>query len=346
MTKQRQPWLANPLLESLFILLPGIVPVAIVLMFQDYFTTHEVSTFWWIVLVICIDVSHVYSTLFRLYWDKETFIAHRRLLIIIPAVAFVVGFSLHWYDSMLFWRILAYVAVYHFVRQQYGFIRLYARNESFKVLHRRIDTFAVYNATVYPLLYWHIHATDKIAWFIKGGFVSIDAGGYDNVLTIVYAAILLAYIVKEVFIYVRQGTVNVPKNLIMAGTYLSWYFGIVAFQGDLIFTILNVVVHGIPYMALIWLYGEKKSGNRFSFGMKQALVFVSVLIVLAYCEEYFWDAFIWNDHEEVFFGMSGLTLSNSLLVSLLVAVLVLPQVTHYVLDGFIWRFSKHAGARI
>ena len=342
---QRQPWLSNPLLESIFILLPGIVPVVIVLLFQDYFTTREVSTFWWIVLVICIDVSHVYSTLFRLYWDKETFRTYQRLLIIIPMVAFVVGFSVHWYDNMLFWRILAYIAVYHFVRQQYGIIRLYARNERANAMHRKIDAFAIYNATLYPLLYWHIHATDKIAWFVKGDFIRIS-GGYDTMLLIVYAAIALTYVVKELLVSIRERTFNVPKNMIMVGTYLSWYFGIVAFQGDLIFTVLNVVIHGIPYMALIWLYGEKKSSGKYSFGIRQALVFVSLLLLLAYCEEYFWDVFIWNDHEEVFFGMSGHALSNSLLLSLLVALLVLPQVTHYVLDGFIWRFSKHAGARI
>jgi hypothetical protein len=39
-------------------------------------------------------------------------------------------------------------------------------------------------------------------------------------------------------------------------------------------------------------------------------------------------------------------LHHSLALSILVAILVLPQVTHYVLDGFIWKFSKDASARI
>ncbi len=62
------------------------------------------------------------------------------------------------------------------------------------------------------------------------------------------------------------------------------------FQGDLIFTLLNVVAHGIPYMGLIWIYGEKKALKRFSFTWKGAGIFLGVLIVLAYWK--IWDAFI------------------------------------------------------
>jgi hypothetical protein len=43
---------------------------------------------------------------------------------------------------------------------------------------------------------------------------------------------------------------NIPKNLIIIGTLSSWFFGIVYFNNDLVFTLLNVVSHGIPYMAL------------------------------------------------------------------------------------------------
>jgi hypothetical protein len=43
----------------------------------------------------------------------------------------------------------------------------------------------------------------------------------------------------------------------MVGTLISWYIGIVHYNNDLIFTFLNVVTHGIPYMALVWMYNTK-----------------------------------------------------------------------------------------
>jgi hypothetical protein len=346
MKHSAQPWLGSPLKESIFIIAPALLPVLLVLVFNDYFTSNEVSTGWWILLVLCVDVSHVYSTLFRLYWDKQTFVKYRRTLLVIPATAFVAGLGLHYYDSLLFWRVLAYVAVFHFVRQQYGFMRLYSRKESSTKLKRIIDSLSIYNATVFPLIYWHLHATDKLAWFVKGDFIAVPVLEYERLFTVIYFAIIAIYIVKEIGTVIANGMINIPKNLIMLGTYASWYVGIVAFQADLIFTLLNVVAHGIPYMALVWIHGEKKATSDFKFNLKGVGIFIAVLLCFAYFEENLWDSIVWNDHPEIFPLFSGLTFQHPVFVSVIVAILVLPQVTHYVLDGFIWRFSKDQQSRM
>jgi hypothetical protein len=345
--KDPSPWLADPTKESWLILAPSIVPVIVVILFKDYFLSGEVSSLWWVILVLCIDVSHVYSTLFRMYWDRQTFQQYKKLLIVIPMAAFLAGLALHLYSSMLFWRVLAYVAAYHFVRQQYGFMRLYSRKEEKTKAIRIIDSIAIYCATLYPLLYWHLHYTQQLSWFIKGDFIPIRVAGIDGILTTLYLLTIVAYVVKEIIVVRKSKQFNVPKNLIVVGTYASWYVGIVMFQGDLIFTLLNVVAHGIPYMGLIWIYGETKAATRFSFTWKGAAIFLGVLVVLAYFEESIWDAFVWQDHPDVFPWTAFVdSISNAPWLSILVPLLVLPQVTHYVLDGFIWRFSKDSSARI
>jgi hypothetical protein len=343
----KSPWLTDPVKESWLIMVPSILPVVVVLVFKDYFLNHPVSSLWWILLVVCIDVSHVYSTLFRMYWDTPTFQQYKKLLLIIPIVGFIIGFVLHYYSQTMFWRILAYVAVFHFVRQQYGFMRLYSRQENNPRWIKFIDTISIYNATLYPLLYWHIHLTNRINWFVKDDFIAIPFQ-YTEVFTVIYISILTIYIVKEVWSFFKLKRFNTPKNLIVIGTYASWYVGIVLFQGDLIFTLLNVVAHGIPYMGLVWLYGEKKAAHGFNFGWKGILVFLGILIMLAYVEEGIWDLFVWRDHTEVFPVVSSLIdpLNHPLALSILVPMLVLPQITHYVLDGFIWKFSKDPSARI
>ena len=42
-----------------------------------------------------------------------------------PVLAFLAGAMLYSLGSMVFWRVLAYLAVWHFVRQQYGWVALY-----------------------------------------------------------------------------------------------------------------------------------------------------------------------------------------------------------------------------
>jgi hypothetical protein len=340
-------WLSSPSKETALILFPLFLPVILVVLFQSYFNSHtEVTSWWWLLLVLLIDVGHVYSTLFRFYWEKAMFQQYKTVLIWIPICSLVVGVTLHVYDAFLFWRILAYIALYHFIRQQYGFVRLYSRKEKQMPWMRWLDACVIYAATLYPVLYWHLNLTDSLAWFVPNDFVALDGISHEPFL-IGYSTLLLVYVLKETWGSFQAKSVNVPKNGIVIGTCLSWYVGIVLFRGDLTFTLLNVVAHGIPYMGLIWLYGERKGGTMFSPGLKGIAIFIFVLAVLAYTEEFFWDVFVWKDHPFIFPFLTDINpITSNFLLSLLVPLLVLPQVTHYVLDGFIWRFSKDARARI
>jgi len=50
---------------------------------------------------------------------------------------------------------------------------------------------------------------------------------------------------------------------------------------------------------------------------------------------------IWKEHGSIFAMFSSLPkIGNEQILSLLVPLLALPQSTHYVLDGFIWKIKK------
>ena len=62
-------------------------------------------------------------------------------------------------------------------------------------------------------------------------------------------------------------------------------------------------------------------------------MFLATLWLLAYAEELLWDRGIWHERGWLFGGeweLGGLR-------RLIVPLLALPQITHYLLDGFIWR---------
>ena len=59
---------------------------------------------------------------------------------------------------------------------------------------------------------------------------------------------------------------------------------------------------------------------------------------MAYLEEALWDVMIWREHTQFFQWFAFLpSVSDHTLLALLVPLLALPQATHYVLDGFIWK---------
>jgi hypothetical protein len=101
-------------------------------------------------------------------------------------------------------------------------------------------------------------------------------------------------------------------------------------------------------MALIWIYGRKKYAAatrkdlvRMLFKEYAIMLFLGLLFTFAYLEEGFWDALVWNDHREFFSFFYFLPkITDHHMLALLIPLLSLPQITHYVLDGFIWKLSK------
>lgn len=343
--KHTQPWLHNPTFDGIYILLPGFLALFItILLPNEYKATDAMPLISWIVLILLIDVAHVYSTIFRTYWNKHNFSRHKTLYIAIPILCYIVGVLLYTFGAMIFWRVLAYLAVFHFIRQQYGIMRLYSRAEPKGTWSSKLDVVIIYMATLYPIIYWHCTPGRNFSWFVEGDFIITDAHIIKQTAAYAYLLLLLLYIIKELSAFLSQRRFNLPKNILIAGTALSWYFGIVYFNGDMAFTLLNVVSHGIPYMALIWIF-DRKEKSKIPFGQQTRnltiLFFLLTIFAFAYIEEGLWDGLIWRERSQVFGVFSFLpSVSNKELLSFVIPLLSLPQATHYVLDGFIWKKQK------
>lgn len=337
-----QPWIHKAKTDSIFILAPAFVVVAIVMIFQDWLAQIEddYSFYTWLFLIVFIDVAHVYATLFKTYFVSSEFAKRKTLLIALPIICFIIGCILFSFGSAVFWSALAYVAVFHFIRQQYGFMRLYARKEIKTKTNRYIDNTAIYAATVYPMLYWFMSAPRKFNWFVENEFFRSENRLLLDIAEVIYFAIMALYVIRTIIISVRMRFFNIPKNAIIVGTALSWYLGIIYYNNDLIFTLLNVVSHGIPYMALIYLkeIHQKPSHELGKLHQLKAykglLIYAVILAAIAFSEEYLWEILVWNEQ----FTQPAFDVADWQL--LLVPLLTVPQFTHYLLDGFIWKSPK------
>ena len=353
-----QPWLSSAPFDLGLIIGPAFIASLFVILFSGELASYDYLPLWaWIVFVLMVDVAHVYSTLFRTYLDPVAFSKNSTLLVSIPILTWAVGALLYSMGDMVFWRCLAYLAVFHFIRQQYGFVSLYSRKEPALFRNsglRMLDGLFIYLATLYPIIYWHTHMPRNFNWFIAGDFIKGIPDILANSALAIYIVVAVAYLVKEVVLYTKTGYLNIPRNLIICGTAVSWWVGIVALNSDMAFTITNVVSHGIPYIALIWLYHNRRgttgdagevSVNRYFSLFRNLLVtylpaFLVFLFILAYLEEGLWDGFVWREHGAIFGFFHALpVLKDSVMLSILVPLLSLPQATHYVLDGFIWRIK-------
>jgi len=336
-------WIHSPAFDGALIVGPALVSVVAVLLVPQL-QVERTPPWGWLLFVVGVDVTHVWSSLYRTYLDPDEFARRRQRYLLTPLICFGVGVVIYTLGSLVFWRALAYLAVLHFVRQQYGFVRVYRHRAGERGgVDAALDSAAIYAAMLYPLAYWHATPGRAYTWFVAGDFVALPRWTA-SLAGLLYGALLLAFAARQVQRALRGEPLSWGKLGIVASTAATWYIGIVAFNSDFAFTVTNVVAHGVPYMALVWLYGRRKWAADRSWRTavhRPALVgaFVGLAIVLAYLEEGMWDALVWREHGTFFAEVQlSQALSDSWL-ALIVPALILPQATHYVLDAWIWKFD-------
>ncbi len=355
MNTKKNNWIISKGTDLLFLFTPVWILWIVFLSNPSYFEGSNLSLLGWVIFILGIDVSHVWSSLFRTYLNKEEFLAHKQVLIIAPIIAFVLSLTLLFLSVEWFWRAMAYLAVFHFIKQQYGFLALYKGRAGDRFQSFLSDKFMIYFVTIYPVLFWHFNADSSFNWFVQNDFFQMyqwlpksAIGLFFTVGNYVYWAIVGFWLFKQWQAAQKGETISTGKVLWLATTALNWWLGIVYFNSDLVFSVSNVVAHGVPYIALIYYYGKRKTELKtgqpmvISKRLKWILALVATVLIIAFIEEYFWDMLIYREHDVFFesiypYRISQLIESPAALIAL--AILALPQQVHYIIDGFIWRMN-------
>ena len=304
------------------------------------------SPLWsWMVAVLLVDVAHVWSTAFVVYLDPAELRRRPLLYLGAPVATYAAGLAVYAAGGPdLFWRVVAYLAAFHFVRQQYGWVMMArARGGERDRAGRWLDGATIYATTLVPLLLWHTQLPRAFWWMREGDFAAGLPRWVGTLALAVYVALAAAYAVRAV-LAARRGFIAWGKHLVMITSAVCWYVGIVLTNSDYAFTVTNVLLHGVPYAALIFLYARRAAEQPVSAAGLSARVvrrglwpFLATLWAVAYLEELLWDRAVWHDHPQLF--GDGTWLPG--LEALVVPLLAVPQLTHYLLDGFLWRRASN-----
>lgn len=303
----------------------------------------------WLLLVVGVDVAHVWSTGWRVYADTEELRRRPALYLGLPAAVYATGVLLHTAGPLAFWRALAYLATFHFVRQQYGWVALYRRkngenDEPGAAWGRRLDAATIYGATLAPLVHWHATLPKRFHWLLAGDYAAGLPAWLGPAALGTFGALLALWLGKEARRLAAGRPVSYGKALVVVTTALVWHLGIVVFDSDYAFAVTNVLVHGVPYFGLVFLSQgtaaeSRRAGGRprvpADVGARHVALFLAPLLLLAFLEEWGWDRLVWHENGALFPGAA--LDPGPVLLSLLVPLLALPQATHYLLDAWIWK---------
>ena len=321
----------------------ALVSVAFVLAAPWLGAAGDTPAWAWLLFVVGVDVAHVWSTLFRTYLDGEEVSRRPGLYVGAPLAAYAAGVFAYMASPGAFWSLFAYVALFHFIRQQYGWAALYDRKARVSAFERRLDAAAIYAATLGPVVWWHANLPRAFWWFVENDFLSGLPPWMGTAALGAHAAVLTLWAGFQALRIARGEGVQAGKVLLVVATWVAWFGGIVLARDDFAFTVMNVVLHGVPYFALLFRYARGRHAEG-GFGGLGVLLraglpgFLLFLVGLALVEEGLWDVLVWHDRP-VLFGDGAPALEADVL-ALVVPLLALPQATHYVLDAFIWKAGR------
>lgn len=329
-TAARRGWLVSPAHDLAFFSGPAIVAGGVAMALPGGL---ELSPVAWLVLVVGIDVAHVYASIYRAYLDPIVWERWRSRLIGWPVAVLLVALAAQAAAPAWFWTAMAYLAVFHFVRQQAGFAMLYRAVEGLPTRdgEARLERWAHYALCGWPILWWHAHLPLSFAWFTDDDFVR----GLPIGVAYAGGGVAMGLVATHLVARARSGRWSPGRDLWLVGTAAAWVGGIVVAGSDAGFTLANVVSHGVPYLALVHLVGSRRmpGGTPGATGWWRHGLWLAPLLAVALVEEGLWDALVWHDHAMLF----GAWDPPDWAAWLAVPLLVVPQVTHYLLDGFVWR---------
>jgi len=334
-------WLVSRRADLGWLLLPTWTALLVAVLLPE---GHTLSPGGWLLVVLGIDVAHVYATIWRTYLSPAEVMRKPGRYLGLPGLLWAALFLVAWLAPGWFWTVLAYAAVFHFVRQQWGFAALYRRTDGLpgRGPGARLEKWSHYAVTVWPVVWWHAHLPRPFTWFTDSDFIpGLPAWAAWGSLPLALG-VVLAHIQRRI----ASRRWSPGRDLWLLTTALVWGVGILGVGGDAAFTLPNVVHHGVPYVALIWWTGRRlhASGHRVPLSgrlhtPRTLLLFILPLLVLAGLEEWAWDRLMWFDHPELFGDWGPEDELVGVARALVLATLSLPQVTHYALDGLIWKMD-------
>lgn len=345
------PWLFSPVVDvACFGGSAALALLLVVVAGGAGWLDRDAPEWTWVLAILLVDVAHVWGTAFRVYFVPDELRRRPWLYGLTPVLGWLLGAAVYSESSAWFWRCLAYLAVAHFVRQQVGWVALYRAKAGGNAQGDRwLDEGAIYAATLWPLVWWHGHLPRRFWWFIPGDFAALPAA-FATWTEPLYWGLLAAYAVRALVRWQRGEPGNPGRDLVVGTTALCWYVGMVALNSDVAFTVTNVLIHGIPYIVLVGWVGLETTGalsgpsphKTTAVGERQTdwgrwSAYVATLWVLAYVEEFCWEHAIWGERPWLFGSFPAVEEAAAEWRTVVVPLLAVPQWTHYILDGFIWK---------
>jgi hypothetical protein len=280
---------------------------------------------------LLVEGSHLYSTYLVSYGDKEISRQLKPLFYGIPLALVVSAFTLQFIGKQQYlYYFMAYLAVVHFIRQDFGWMKIATSFDSHAPRWlNMLDVWSSYGMTVLPMLYITRKEAVNNFWYQKGDlFYTPDV--IAHTAHHLYWPVVAIFIAGNAYHAYQTRRLNLSKYLVATNTFFGWYMSKIYVENGYLAIWLMIFHHGVPYYFIVF----KTERISKDILWLQRLGRFKYLALYLCCVMVFFTVF-WS------LGMNSyvVSLKSSVpsLKSLIYAIAISPQMTHSILDGYIWK---------
>ncbi|MCB9730691.1 MAG: hypothetical protein H6746_19630 [Deltaproteobacteria bacterium] len=322
--------LGSPARDLSAILLPGLAGLALASLLAADSRALVLGA---LVAAVVVDSGHVYLTAWRTVLRP----AERRASRIYWGVplAVVAAITL-WLLLALpgLWTALVYLTVFHHVRQFYGVSRWYQK------LAGRFDAPSgrwLYALTITPFLIFHVRPGVRISLFSGDDLLLHPHPGAWLLGLGLFAVLALAWLSREALLW-RRGVREPGRVLSIAAPATLYALCFLVARTEATILVPLLLSHGIPYFALMGLSLRRLEPARYRTALGTVALLLLTAVVLGGAESWTEQNIITTETPN--YARTGVSLAQALLTGLL----LVPLLSHYIWDAFIWR-GDHRDAR-
>lgn len=302
--------------------------------------------------VLIIDWAHIFAQWHRIFSNplEKTFtksLYFGSYILLIPLVTVVLHFG-YFQQIRTF---LVYFVIFHFIKQSYGFIKIYSRIDGVKGdVESSVENLLIYLCMWTPAIYWHISfPKSTFTWPVF--FIKHPAMEYLFFsLLFLYSVVFILYLRNEFLRWQEKGIFNIPKNVALASAAIGWGAVSLLSEHSVLIMFTVVLTHDLSYTFFVWFTGRRdekllKGQVRWlSWWSMPGLVFY-ILVIILISHPIMVMHLEMSQNKDVdywLFGtlFNGLPNENSWWQNLGWALFFATQGHHYFIDRYLWKKEK------
>lgn len=356
MIARTQPWIHSWYVDSFcFFLTPFLFVILAFFDLPPFRTVDAQLLTKIIIIVLFIDWAHIFAQYHRIYSNplespRLKWIYPVSYMVLVPVMTVIVHFT----SSVAIDTLLVYFVIFHFIKQHFGFMKIYSKTDGKKTKSEKIVEDALfYLSMATPVLFWHVKGFSyEYKWvnlFFKWEIFKYILWP----VVILYAVTFVIYLRDEARRTRRNKLFNVPKNLSLLSAMLGWGAVSILSESTMLVVFTVTFTHDLSYLFYVWIIGRRdhkyvrKEVRWFSWwSIPGFFLYIGVLVVLSdiltivhleMTNDNNWNYWIWGRM------FNEITKQEGWLLSFGWSLFFATQAHHYWIDRYLWKKEKDLG---